>query len=338
MISPPRKMAPGERLTAANYNALLDYVRRITPVQGANVKVDYRLCGAVISGTPGGSLSVDIKPFTVRYHDNMWEIYLPSGCVNVGGTCEPINPSASESGGVHANDPGDWRILGIDEEDGATLTDSDGNNYREFDVVVHAKTSAKIHSVDDLNADARRLFWCAAKDRLTVESAMSAHDRYRDTPGDSFSCVVAIIRVTDVSSGDDQEYARSVTQIRSVPVDVGDVPAPTGFDLVWYFSVSNGALKVEAVYCMRQVAAVAGIAVTGDGMTDVKGASDVYARIDTADMTDGSGIVEVVTDPGNAVHAGDTLVTWLPLYELAANTVTADYREASLKNIQLYRA
>ena len=60
-------MAPGEHLTAANYNALLDYVRRITPRQGANVAVDYRLGGAVISGSP---VSIDrtTKPFAVRLH------------------------------------------------------------------------------------------------------------------------------------------------------------------------------------------------------------------------------------------------------------------------------
>ena len=86
MIVPPRRMAPGEHLTAANYNALLDYVRRITPRQGANVAVDYRLDGAVISGMPGGETDRSIKPFAVRLHKTatdqtgLWEIYLPTGC------------------------------------------------------------------------------------------------------------------------------------------------------------------------------------------------------------------------------------------------------------------
>ena len=118
MIFPPRRMAPGERLTAANYNALLDYVRRITPVRGAKVTVDYRLCGDVISATGGvtGAGSSAVRPFTVRYHEDQWEIYMPGGCVNVGGTCAAINPAASESRGIdvgfyNAGDEDGLRIL-----------------------------------------------------------------------------------------------------------------------------------------------------------------------------------------------------------------------------------
>ena len=114
----------------------------------------------------------------------------------------------------------------------------------------------------------------------------------------------------------------------------------SGFGLVWYFSLDDGALKVEKVFCLRQVAAVAGISVTGDQMTDVTDAEDVYARIDSSDMSDGDGILSVVADPSGEdnPHASDTLITWLQLYQMKENTVTGDYRETSLKNVQLYRA
>jgi hypothetical protein len=95
MITPPRRMAPGERLTAANYNALLDYVRRITPRSGANVKVDYRLGGAVISGTPAPASPQSQPPrlFEVRQvwvseegstaKVAKWCIYLPSNSLYI---------------------------------------------------------------------------------------------------------------------------------------------------------------------------------------------------------------------------------------------------------------
>ena len=340
MIYPPRKMAAGERLTAANYNALLDYVRRITPLAGANVKVDYRLGGAVISGTPGTVERASLNPFTVRYHEDQWEIYIPDGCVNVGGSCAPINEAASESGDDHEDDFDGWRVLGLDESKGTTGTDSDDNTYREWTVTVHAKTSAKVWRVDDLNAPARRLVWAGVTDRLKPQSSMTDAERYKDTPGDAFSCVVALVRVTTVSSDGETKTVRSVTQLRKTPVDVGDVPAPTGFDLVWYFSVADGELSVEKVYCLWQIASLAGIRVTGDDMTEVTDGEDVYARIDSSDMSDGEGILSVVKNPSGEdnPHASDTLITWLQLYELKENTVMADYREASLKNVQLYRA
>ena len=339
MITAPRKMAPGERLTAANYNALLDYVKRITPLAGANVKVDYRLGGAIISGTPGGDVADrTVKPFAVRHHAGQWEIYMPVWCVNVGGTCAPINPTATTGGNAHADDPDGWRVLYLDESNGTTGTDGDGNSYREWNVAVHAKTSAKMYGVDALDAPARRLVWAGVTDSLKTSGQMTDAERYKDTPGDAFSCDVAHIRVTTVSNDGEPETARSVTQLRETPVDVGDVQAPIGFDLVWYFSVDDGELKVENVYCVRQLASLAGISATGDTMTDVKGAEWVYAKIETADMTSGNGIVDVVSDPGIDVYSSTDTVMWLALFRMNNDTVVEDYRENSLKNVQVYRA
>lgn len=325
MISPPRKMADGEHLTAANYNALLDYVKRITPRQGANVSVDYRLGGAFISGTPGGAdARAQLKPFTVRWHEGQWEIYMPSGCVNVGGSCDPINPAAASGGSAHAEEPDGWRILVLGDESGTTGTDGNGHSYREWTVAVHAKTSAKMFGVDDLNAPARRLAWAGLNDQ--------------DTQGDTFACNVARVRATTVSGGGETETVRTVTQLRDTPIDVSPADAGTSaFGLVWYFSVTGGQLTVERVFCLRQLVSVAGMSVTGNTMTDVTGADWVYARINTADMTDGRGLITVVSDPSNP-HVSTDLVTWLALFRMDKNTVTEDYRENSIRNIQLYRA
>lgn len=334
--TPPEK---GQPVRAELIKQIIDCLRKFRPVAGVNIRTQVTPGGTIINGTPGGSQGIyEVAPFTVRYHVNQWEIYLPDGCCNYGGTCSPINAAVSSSGGEHANDDPAWRLLSIDESAGTTGEDADGNTYREWYVELHVKPSAKIWQVDDLNAPARRLVWACAVDRLKPSANITDAERYANTPGDSWSSVVARVRVTEGEEG--AEPARKVTQLRKTSVDVADYGETLqGFGLVWYFSVDEGALKVEHVYCMRQVAAAAGIALTGDQMTDVVDASSsVYARIDATDMTSiRSGTVAVLKDPqGTSVSSPH--VVWLPLYNMNHNTVTADLRAQSLANIQLFHA
>jgi len=335
MIFPPRRMAPGERLTAANYNALLDYVRRITPIQGANITVDYRLGGSVISGTPGGAAEDEgVQPWTVRWHSDQWEIYLPDGCCNVGDSCENLNPAAAVTDG-HESDGDAWRLLYVDEAGATTGTDSDGNSYVEFTVTAHAKLTAKVYGVDDLNAESRRLLFVGAQDALN-DSPTDA-EKYRDTPGDGWSCVVATIRITSVSEDGETTTKRTITQYRDAVADVSTDTGTQAFELVWYFSAEDGLLAVEKVYCVRQNLGLAGMSVTGDTMSEVTDASTVHAKIDTTDMSSGTGLVEVVADAEDT-DVGTDVGTWLPLFEMTENTVTGDYRANSINNVQVYRA
>ena len=335
--TPPEK---GQPVQAELIRQIIGCLRMFRPIAGVNIRTQVTPGGTIINGTPGGAQGVyEIAPFTVRYHINQWEIYLPDGCCNYGGTCTPINAAASLSGDDHANDDPAWRIFSLDESAGTTGEDDDGNTYREWNVEIHVKPSAKMSQVDDLNKPARKLMWACASDRLKPPAEITDAERYANTPGDSWSCVVACVRLT--SSGEGTEPARKVTALRRTPIDVADYGETlSGFGLVWYFSLDDGALKVEKVFCLRQVAAVAGISVTGDQMTDVTDAEDVYARIDSSDMSDGDGILSVVADPSGEdnPHVSDTLITWLQLYQMKENTVTGDYRETSLKNVQLYRA
>lgn len=331
---PPQK---GQPVRAEIIRQIIDCLRMFRPIPGLNIRTKVTPGGTIIDGTPGGAPQgvYEIAPFTVRYHLGQWEIYLPGGCCNYGGTCAPINAAASSAGDGHNNDDPAWRILYIDESKGTPGEDADGNTYRQWDVEIHVKPSAKMFQVDGLNNPARRLMWACAVDNLKTN--VTDADRYANTPGDSWSCVVARVRVTDGEDG--AEPARKVTQLRKTPVDVaGYGETLSGFGLVWYFSIDDGALKVEKVYCVRQLLAVAGMGVTGDQMTDVVDASRIFAKIDTKDMSDGDGIITVEVDPDEeeTTTSGD-LVTWLPLYTLTLNTVTADYRDQSLKNVQLYR-
>lgn len=333
--TPPEK---GQAVKAETIRQIIDCLRMFRPIAGPNIRVNTTPGGSIITGTPGGEQDIyETAPFAVRYHAGQWEIYLPDGCCSYGGTCAPINAAASTGGDDHASDESGWRILNLDESTGTTGEDAAGNTYREWNIEIHVKPSAKIWHVDDLNAPARRLVWACAVDRLKPSANVTDAERYANTPGDSWSSVVARVRVTEGEEG--AEPARKVTQLRGVPVDVADYGETLqGFGLVWYFSLNAGALNVEAVYCVRQVAAAAGIALTGAQMTDVVNASaSVYARIDGTDMTSGAGKVAVLKDPQGTSNSGPHVI-WLPLYDIKQNTVTADHRAQSLANIQLFHA
>lgn len=328
--TPPEK---GQPVRAELIKQVIDCLRMFRPVAGVNIRTQVTPGGTIINGTPGGAQGVyEIAPFTVRYHLGQWEIYLPDGCCNYGGTCAPINAAASSAGGEHENDDPAWRILSIDESAGTTGEDDDGNTYREWDVEIHVKPSAKMWNVDDLNKPARRLVWACAADRLKPVASVTDAERYANTPGDSWSCVAARVRVTAGA-----EPALKVTQLRTFPVDVADYGETlSGFGLVWYFSLDDGALKVEKVYCLRQVVSAAGITLSGDEMTDVTDASEsVYARINATNWATGDGIVEVLKDPQSIASPGPHVI-WLALYHIKQNTVTADLRSQSLANIQLF--
>ncbi len=327
----PEPPVKGQPVRAELIRQIIDCLRMFRPINGMNVRTDVTPGGTIINAEPGGGGGVYVlAPFTVRYHKGHWEIYLPDGCCNYGGACTPINESASSVEG-HERDDSAWRLLYLDDSEGTTGIDDDGYAYREWDVEIHVKPSAKIWEVDPLNNPARRLVWACAVDRLKPAERIRDADRYENTPGDSWSCVVARVRV--------RRDKRKVTQLRTTPVDVADLAeTQRGFALVWYFTLANGSLLVEHVYCIRQVASAAGIVITGDEMTDVVSASEsVYARIDATNMLNGAGVVDVMCDPNGTSYSGPHVV-WLLLYEVNHHTVTADYRAQALTNIQLFHA
>lgn len=298
----------------------------------------------------------ELAPFTVRLHkteddpDGLWEIYLPPGCCNVGGTCDPLNPKAYTTSGHEGDDPY-WYSLGTFDWDSfgyAEYWNSGAGAYthaRRVYVDIHVKPSAKLYGVDGLNIPARRLVWAslrdASMDSAATLNATGIRRYYKDTPGDAW-----VGRVATISQVSDNTSTRvTVAQHRTTPVDVA-LPQGTGvssFDLVWSLAPCTSsdiftlALEVKNLFCVRQSAAAAGIMITGDTMTDVLDASSVYARVNVTDLTTGSGIVDVLKDP-QGVNVSTPYVVWLPLYDLKHNTVTADHRAQSLVNLQLFHA
>ena len=352
----PRKPSRGQAVRADLIGQIIDYMREITPVEGPNIRVSRTPGGSIISGRPGGGAgaSADVAPWTVRKHstedapDGQWEIWLPPGCMSVGGTLDPVNLAASAASG-HAGDKAGWYLLALDEDEGAPTrteeTEGEGGEtvtvaVREYDIVAHAKTSAKVDGVDGLDAPARRLLYVSARKRLGAGETRTAEEAAEGTWGDEFSQVVATVKIGTRTAGQGEPQTfRKVTAAATAPISVAG-RARSGFDLVWYFEVDaeSAALSVTHVYCVRNQLSAAGITLSGPDMTEVTNAtSSIYAKIKTNPLNPSasSGTVEVVTDPSGMTTDDD--LTWLRLYSVSHNAVTADWRAQSLANVQVYR-
>ena len=344
---PPNR---GEPIRAELIRQMLDYMRRITPVAGPNIKVSIGPGGAKIEGTPGGAVQAEaLAPWAIRRHvtegdaAGQWEIWLPPGCMSVGGDCTPLNKPASEKAG-HEDDAANWYAFQLDESAGdPTRTESeegDGGetttvDIREFSVMAHGKTSAKEYGVDGLDDPARRLLFVDARKTPSdaEEASETDAERVYGTWGDEFAQTVGMVTISVAN----ETTSRKITACCRTPISVA-ARERTSFDLVWYFKFGDdGSLGVANVYCVRQAAAAAGIDLTGETMSPVMNASEIYALVNTTALTTGQGIVHVLKDPSN-VAVPSPYTTWLKLYELTANAVTADYRQQSLANVQLFHA
>ena len=348
----PQPPAKGQPVRAELIRQIIDCLRMFRPIAGQNIRTQTTPGGTIIDGTPGGGeADRSLAPWTVRFHKTAdddagkWEVWLPAGCMSCGGTLSPLNMPMPEVEG-HGEPEAGWYLLALDEEEGdpTSTEEAEGEGgetittaVRVYDIIAHAKTSAKVDGVDGLDAPARRLLYVSARKRLGSGETRTAEENAANTWGDEFSQTVAVVTVRAVEGGD---MSRRVTQAASAPISVaGRVRA--NFDLVWYFSTGDdGKLSVSKVYCVRNGTAVAGITAEGPTMVEVTDAeSAVYARIDTnagaGNAITGENVVSVVVDP--APMAADQYVTWLRLYDMSHNAVLADYRASSLVNVQVFR-
>lgn len=127
MISPPSKVSPGEKVTAAHHNALLDYVLRTTPRAGRNTTITEKPNGCFINAQPGGtsgSAALPLFPFSVRMIPDPDEeqdgdvkyciaIYLPTYAVYIGN--DPAAPSDTISSIAYSGP--DWYKIIRAEDD-----------------------------------------------------------------------------------------------------------------------------------------------------------------------------------------------------------------------------
>lgn len=349
----PVKPQKGQPVRAELIGQIIDCLRMFRPLQGRNILTQCTPGGTIINGTPGGAATADMRlPWAMRFHrtdddtTGQWEIWLPPGCMAVGEDLQNLNPAASETSG-HDDDEDGWRILPIDEQQGQpTIDTTEGTGddavrtvAREWLVVAHAKTAARLDGVDAIDKPAKRYLYVATKKLLTAQEEQQQTDEERadDAWGDEFAQTVGRIEVGTVTKGGKTTAYRKATQYARAPLSVQGCPR-TGFDLEWTFGFdADGWLAVKKVYCVRPTLTAAGITLSGPDMTEVTGAqASVYAKVKTNPLQVGNnGEVEVVIDPQNIVASDD--LTWLHLYNMAFNAVSFDYRAQSLANVQVYR-
>ena len=351
-----------QRGFAETFNWMLAFCRNLTG--GPGVEVDRKDSDHPIIRVVDVESSSELRPFAVRCYrldpsetgvtreflgKYGWKIYLPSGCLSVGGSCTPLNRKMNELDG-HEDDDGDWYDLAVDESsdcgvrtvteavpDGQGGTTNKTVDYYEWDVIVHAKTSAKVWQVDGLDASARRLYYVEARPRKLINGQNRTSEQQAENYwGDEFCQTGATFHVRIESNWPVAiKVSRSISQTVKNAISVAGRER-SNFDLEWYFSIDDdtGKLKCEKVYCRRISTAAAGMNVTGPDYVDVTdAASTIYARIDTNGAAEN--VLDVVLDP-SATGGGD-FVTWLKLYDMSFNVVKADYRASSLVNVQVFR-
>ena len=271
-----------------------------------------------------------------------WMIYLPKGCVSVIESLEILNKPMTDYEGYE--EKRNWYRLPLDETaPGVWVTRNyslDGVSYSEWDfnIIAHAKTSARLKGVGNLDTTSKRF--------LYISAAWAGGPTRQPDPndlaewGDEFSHQVGTVVITCRNdSGSLSDFARTYLHHTKNALSVqGRVRS--GFDLVWYFDKDNaGKLSVWKVFCIRNSLSAAGITLTGPEMTEVTGAQEsIYAKIKTNPLNPNAneGVVEVVMDPTGITS--DNFLTWLRLYSVSGNKVMADWRAQSLANVQIYRS
>ena len=342
----PPDPVPGSPVSSSWMRRFLAACRACRPLQGPGTRISYTPNGAFISSTATGVADARraTQPFAVRWHepadaDGQWEVYLPPGCLSVGGTCEPLNHRVTVTAG-HVDET-DWYRLELDESQGEvmTRTSADGETirYRRWQVVVHAKTSAKIYGEDEIDEDARRICYVSAEPTWSAND--SNDDKWRSYAGDEFSQQIATVIVEEESDGS----GRRVEQTMSSAISVAG-KTRTNFDLVWCVAIgSDNLLKVKKLLCVRNRMSIAGMVAKGDTLVDVSAAvqdgdegSYIFAKIRSNEYDQNENIVEVHVDPSGPTS--NDFTTWLELYRLRNNGgIMDDYRPSALTNSQVYR-
>lgn len=313
----PEMPAHGSPVSANWGRKVVECLRRLRPVAGTGMKMDYTPNGTVYSSEPGlrSATGSELKPFTIRWmphgdgdDDGEWQIYLPLGCVSVkvrnAGTAAYaslcLNDRAKDADG---NDIHGW--YRIDEPTGSEglVERIGGTAYQSFPVYVLEKPWPRFKVSCDKDAFG------------TVAGRVS----------------VGTINVAKASGG----TARKGIRIADGPMTVEDVDAHAErmFNIVYEFDegklYDKGAKpKVKVV---NQLFA-GGRTVVGDAgdEADIAGWEWVWLVI-THDGSASDLKIELSSSDGGT----DTEKTSIPLYRLKDDIVVSDTRSL-LEKVRFY--
>lgn len=337
MITPPTEPNPGERISASWMRNLVRYVRAITPVSGPGVKVVRTPNGTMLSADqprPSKAISKvqETPPYTIRHVVQNetdvdgtipytgWEIYLPQGCMSVGGPCTPLNPPATRTSSGSTVTVTDWYRFNTP----ARTAGQSGS----FTVTAHAKISAALTGTDTIYTAPKRYLWVESHDRQPSGSP--------NTAGDVFSLFVGFIGDGNTPSID--QYAKSNISMTG--------EANREFELLWFFSVTDLTLSLDDLYLRNQSVTAAGVTFASVTTRSIPtNAVSVYLRIDTASVPYSPSIVTFTSethqnDGFNIASQVAAVMSpadiYVEIYGLASGNVTLDNRSA-LNSIQIYK-
>lgn len=315
MTIPPHVL-PGQPITAAEYNRLLEFVRRSTPLQGRNVTLDVTPGGTMINAAPSaGALEAeDLHPFKVRWHESIlaggagqWEIYLPPGCVAHAFPYFFIaNPQAKLFAG-HEKDDDYWYVFAFED----VLNE-------DMAVVAHVKWPAT-----RLNYGINVAYlWVRG-----MSSKQSYTDRRLDQAGDAARATVATCRISWSGA-----WIRRIAQVRRIPLDVAMAPQ-VPFDLQYTYRIAdrNPVISLRRIEAVRLYLVAGFVTMINQPRIIPIGATYLWLKIDT---TVNPPVATIEVDPDDT--ATTDRATWIRLYRLSSGCILEDDR-SSLYGLTFYR-
>ena len=349
MIFPPRRKAPFEHFRVSDYNNLVDYIRRITPIAGENTKIDYSLAGARIKSLPKGmEVTAKILPWAIRYHvhsesQGYWEIYVPPAALSIG---EPASvlPDKCKLSDVSTTDEY-WYQLDVDEDKVEYIN---GKGY--VDIIAHGKESAMKEGVDLLASGGKPYVGFESKYINADESEDDVKASKKIKAGDVVSFIVGRLVFTkeeneengkdsNGNAGEDEAtISRAIIQYASSPVTLKAAPKEL-FDLVWQYNVTDAAAKLTSVFLIRHESCIAGyniIAESDDDMIDVTGYENIVAVIESTDDESTKYILTIKNEKQDSPIISTDNITKVKLFEMADDNVVLDARE-NLNRALVYR-
>lgn len=332
-------MSSSERLTAADYNNLLDYVKRITPIAGENTRIDYTLAGAKIKSMASGAVKRqdDEHPWKVRYHSHTetgsascyWEVYIPNGTITIGTTCKVLSSPCELSQ--------DWYYLDVDE----SQVEYDSNGIGVVTIVAHGKESAMVQGIDRFSEGGKPYVGFEAK-YTKDESDDESEESKKIRAGDVVSFVVAELlfsKTTNENGG--ETITRTILQRQKTALvfkgAVKDI-----FNLVWQYDVTDARADLTALYLERTESCIGGYNIEvkntlDKGLYDVTGYKCIVAKIESASISSGEKYILTIEDAGTSpLESDDEKIVKIKLYELDDNTVVMDCR-SNLNRALVYR-
>ena len=356
IVQPPYS---GQPLRASWAASVSDGVNRLGVMGPSRMLVREFAGGCGFQPLPANNrwhLNGSLPPFSLRRvkqsedHPSIdydgWEIYLPTGCVTVGSTCEPLNPKAYrlDENGEHKDEIGWYRLP----------APPDGSDGDLWNVAVHAKPSAAKAGVDEFQSWPKNYVWAEIHDTEEDDNGSEEDGEEDDgeddddasSVGDALTVTVGTVRWADVENVTDP--VSTYNHFVRTPIFVRDDSKVLPCALYHSFEIDDEELTIQVdKMALRNVGfSAAGASYMMDGMKELdKDSEAIYLKISaetypyTAEIKEYKELTiegEKITIPEQVKQDKKDTDIMLLLYRLENCRVTENHL-VSLQNIQLYQ-